>query len=227
MTILHCPPSTPMIRSFTAGVQRARHVVSTFSPINVRQGCYAATGLGAPETDGDERQNVAPSMRALLGNSCLEQQITRKSHIAASAAAAPVSLPVSEDEHHIDAIPEVMGMVHSTESFTAVDGPGTQGCDVVRPPSPAPPGVRFLCFLQGCGYRCLFCSNPDTWRFRNGTVKPTLHFACWRKPPPLRSPCLQQGHRKAAQKACALPHCGVQAACRHIPAQCGPRLSCR
>ncbi|MBF0779601.1 MULTISPECIES: pyruvate formate-lyase-activating protein [unclassified Granulicatella] len=47
---------------------------------------------------------------------------------------------------------EVLGRVHSTESFGSVDGPG----------------IRFVVFMQGCHLRCQFCHNPDTWRIGRG-----------------------------------------------------------
>ncbi|MEI2385235.1 pyruvate formate-lyase-activating protein [Breoghania sp. JC706] len=44
------------------------------------------------------------------------------------------------------------GFLHSVETGGAVDGPG----------------VRFVYFMAGCLFRCLYCHNPDTWKLHNG-----------------------------------------------------------
>lgn len=49
-------------------------------------------------------------------------------------------------------LPADHGFLHSVESGAAVDGPG----------------MRFVFFMAGCLFRCVYCHNPDTWKLHNG-----------------------------------------------------------
>lgn len=49
-----------------------------------------------------------------------------------------------------------MGFLHSFTTGSAVDGPG----------------IRVIAWTTGCGFRCAYCHNPDTWKVRNGIPVP-------------------------------------------------------
>jgi pyruvate formate lyase activating enzyme len=51
----------------------------------------------------------------------------------------------------------MVGYIHSIETFGTVDNGG----------------IRFVLFMQGCGLRCRFCHNPDTWLCRGKPVSVT------------------------------------------------------
>jgi pyruvate formate lyase activating enzyme len=63
----------------------------------------------------------------------------------------PCQVPVAPS-FGADAALGTIGQLHSVESGAAADGPG----------------VRFLYFMAGCPFRCLYCHNPDTWKFSSG-----------------------------------------------------------
>ncbi|HXH72596.1 MAG TPA: pyruvate formate-lyase-activating protein [Mariprofundaceae bacterium] len=54
----------------------------------------------------------------------------------------------------VDERGRLSGFVHSFEMGSAVDGPG----------------MRFVVFVSGCQFRCLYCHNPDTAKMHNGTM---------------------------------------------------------
>lgn len=54
----------------------------------------------------------------------------------------------------VDERGRLSGFVHSFEMGSAVDGPG----------------MRFVVFVSGCQFRCLYCHNPDTIKMHNGNI---------------------------------------------------------
>ena len=77
-------------------------------------------------------------------------------------AGSPFELRVdlAKDVSDTDAAPRWrsgdIGFLHSFTTGSAVDGPG----------------IRLVAWTTGCGFRCAYCHNPDTWKLHNGIPVP-------------------------------------------------------
>ena len=71
---------------------------------------------------------------------------------AAKLSGIPVVAHLSRSDLLLGQRTGEIGMLHSWELVTAVDGPGT----------------RMTTFVAGCPLRCLYCHNPDTISTRHG-----------------------------------------------------------
>lgn len=61
----------------------------------------------------------------------------------------PMVAPTFRKEKFME---NLIGRIHSFETFGTVDGPG----------------IRFVVFMQGCHLKCKYCHNRDTWDVKNG-----------------------------------------------------------
>jgi len=65
-----------------------------------------------------------------------------------------LSNAVIPSNEHKNVVHEIVGRIHSFETFGTLDGPG----------------IRFIVFFQGCMMRCLYCHNRDTWDLKAGRL---------------------------------------------------------
>lgn len=75
--------------------------------------------------------------------------------VAAGLGTSAIPLEITRPELFDARRTGEIGLVHSWELVTAVDGPGT----------------RMTLFLSGCPLRCQYCHNPDTMEMKEGTLE--------------------------------------------------------
>lgn len=108
------------------------------------------------ESLDQQHPHFAISRDGLTGEVCLEptDQDVPKVRGAAGLAGIPGAPELSHHQLLQAMRSGEIGSIHSWETVTAVDGPGT----------------RITVFFAGCPLRCLYCHNPDTLKMREGTL---------------------------------------------------------